>query len=90
MTPIPDTVFFPDSEFTAEVRKAATGGAITEETLAEIRTLEMDTLPEDLSLLEQLPNLEKLKLPQGQALYALAVLDNRYTIVLAPKEVAAQ
>ena len=65
-------------------------GAITEETLAEVTTLELAWLPDDLTLLEKLPNLKTLKLPQGQAVYALAVLDDRYTIALAPEEVAAQ
>ena len=87
---IPDTVSFADADFTKAVRKAAKNGVITEETLAEITTLELDMLPEDLTLLEQLPNLEKLKLPQGQAVYALAVLGERYTIVLAPEEVTVQ
>lgn len=89
-TMMPDTVFFPDGDFTDAVRRATAGGVITEESLAEIRTLEIGALPEDLSLLDRLPGLEKLKLPQGQALYALAVLGGRYTIVLAPEEVTAQ
>ena len=89
-TPDPDTVRFNDGDFTEAVRKAVHNGAITEETLAEVTTLELAWVPDDLTLLEQLPNLETLKLPQGQAVYALAVLGDKYTIALAPEEVAAQ
>ena len=89
-TPNPDTVRFGDTDFTAAVRKAVNNGAITEETLAEVTALELEMLPDDLTLLDQLPNLETLKLPQGQAIYALAVLGDRYTIALAPEEVKAQ
>ena len=81
---------FKDKTFEEAVRKAAPYGVLTEETLAEITTLELEWMPEDLSLLEQLPNLEKIRLPQSQAVYALAAVGEKYTIVLAPEEVTAQ
>lgn len=86
-TPDPDTVSFPDKEFTADVRKATRTGSITEESLAEITKLNLTKLPEDLSLLEQLPNLEKIGLPQDQAAAALTRLDGSYILVLSPEEV---
>ena len=90
-TPTPEgTVTFKDKTFEEAVRKAAPYGVLTEETLAEITTLELEWMPEDLSLLEQLPNLEKIRLPQSQAVYALAAVGEKYTIVLAPEEVTAQ
>ena len=89
-TAIPDTVFFDDSAFTNAVRKAVPGGVITEESLAEVTVLQLDRLPADLSLLSQVPNLEKLKVPQSEAVKALTQTEGRYVIILAPEEVTAQ
>ena len=89
-TAIPDTVFFDDSAFTNAVRKAVPGGVITEESLAEVTVLQLDRLPADLSLLSQVLNLEKLKVPQSEAVKALTQTEGRYVIILAPEEVTAQ
>lgn len=47
----------------------------------ELTVLELSEIPDDLSELEQYPNLEKILIPQSEAEKALSLMD-RYTIVL--------
>lgn len=82
VTPIPDTVFFEDEALTAALRERMKDGVITQESLAEITELTLNRLPEDLSELEKLPNLNKLSLPQEEALMAGELMDQGITLVI--------
>ncbi len=84
-TEIPDTVFFGEETLMSAVREVAGGLVITEETLANVTTIQLEVLPEDLSELEKLPALEKVIVPQGEAERALELLDKGITVVLSPE-----
>lgn len=88
-TPIPDTVLFEESWLRDLLREETGGGLLTEETLATITELRLEQLPENLAELEKLPNLEKLILPQAEALKAGDLIDRGIAIVLAPEGVAS-
>ena len=58
---------------------------ITEETLAEITELQVEKMPEDLSELAKLPNLQKLGIPQGEFIrHADELIDTGLSIILLP------
>ena len=57
--------------------------------MATITELRLEQLPDNLAELEKLPNLEKLILPQAEALKAGDLIDRGIAIVLAPEGVAS-
>ena len=88
-TPTPkglnDTVFFSDKALTESIRAYAADETITEETLAEITELQVEKMPEDLSELAKLPNLQKLGIPQGEFIrHADELIDTGLSIILLP------
>jgi hypothetical protein len=82
---IPDTVFFHEQWLTDALRQAVSGVLLTEESLAEIKKLELDRLPDDLSELDKIPNLEILSIPQNLASEADGIMDKGISIALRPE-----
>ena len=77
-----DTVHFADPVIREAARKAAGGGALTEEALSHIQTIRLKELPdswEDLALLEAL---ESVELPQQAVMEAQTLPENGCRIVL--------
>ena len=87
---IPDTVFFKEQWLTDTLRQAVNGLLLTEESLAEITKLELNRLPEDLSELDQLPNLEILSIPQNLADQADGIMERGISVALRPEGEEAQ
>ena len=85
-SPIPDTVFFGEQWLTDLLRDKVEGVLLTEESLAGITELTLERLPADFTELDKLPNLQTVRMPQGQAAEALALLSERgITLALAPE-----
>ncbi|MBQ6235358.1 MAG: hypothetical protein IJK54_05530 [Clostridia bacterium] len=79
-----DTILFSDPALTAAVR-GAVGGPITEESLSGVTTLRFTALPENLSGLALLANLERIELTQDAVVSDAArvlTLSDTYEIVL--------
>lgn len=84
---MPDTVSFDDEELTETLRETLGGGQITEERLGEIKELILKKAGGNLSFLDQLPNLETLKVPQSLAAEVLTAAEERgITLVILPEE----
>ena len=81
---IPDTVFFSEQWLTDILRQNVNGILLTEKSLAEIRKLELDRLPADLSELEKIPNLEILSIPQSLAEEADSIREMGIDVALRP------
>ena len=58
---------------------------LTEESLADIKKLELDRLPADLSELDKLPNLEVLSIPQSLANEVSEIMEKGISIALRPE-----
>ena len=82
---IPDTVFFEEQWLTDTLRQSVSGVLLTEESLAEITKLKLDRLPDDLSELDKLPNLEILSVPQSLADKVQELMDKGIRIALRPE-----
>ena len=67
------------------MRAYAADETITEETLAEITEVYADKVPDDLSELDKLPNLQKLGIPQSEFIeHADELIDTGISIILLP------
>lgn len=78
-----DTVHFADPLIREAARVAAGGGALTEDSVAQIRMIRLEELPdswEDLVLLEQL---QSIVLPQDAVTSGAVLPDDSYRIVLS-------
>ena len=82
---IPDTVFFDEQWLTDALRQTVSGVLLTEESLAEVKKLELDRLPADLSELDKLPSLEVLSIPQNLADEAGEIMEKGISIALRPE-----
>ena len=78
-----DTVIFRDQTVYAAVKEAVGGAALTEELVAQISCLNLDTAPETWEDLTQLPALERIILPQQCVLDGCALPEGNYTIELS-------
>ena len=78
-----DEVTFADPIVLAAVRKAAGGGAVTEEMLPEIRLLQLDGLPDTWEDLALLPSLERIVLPQQAIRPGSTLPEGDYTLELS-------
>ena len=74
---------FADPIVLAAVRKAAGGGAVTEEMLPEIRLLQLDGLPDTWEDLALLPSLERIVLPQQAIRPGSTLPEGDYTLELS-------
>jgi len=83
--PTPEEAAFEDQAFAEALRALTPDGFLTEKNLENFTELELARLPEDPAELEKLPNLEKLVLPQREAMKAESLLDTGITIVLRPE-----
>ena len=77
-----DTVQIADPVILEAARAAAGGGSLTEETIAEIKTIRLEGLPESWEDLARLPALQQIVLPQEVAMQAEGLPIQQYRIVL--------
>ena len=81
--PVPeDAVVLHDSVIEKAAREAVGGAGFTEETLAGIRVLRLEALPESWDELALLPALETIELPQRALLGEPTLPDGDYRLVL--------
>lgn len=78
-----DTVAFRDPAIYTAVKEAVGGVVLTEELVAQIICLDLDSAPENWEDLAQLPALERIILPQQCVLEGCPLPEGNYTIELS-------
>ena len=78
-----DAITFQDPAVYAAVKEAVGGMALTEELVAQITCIDMDSAPENWEDLVQLPALERIILPQQCVQAGCSLPEGNYTIELS-------
>ena len=79
---ITDEVELRDPVFLSAVRKAARGGAITQELADNLKSVDLSGMPESWDDLALLPSLEEIRIPQEALLGGAPLPEGEYTILL--------
>ena len=79
---ITDEVELRDPVFLSAVRKAARGGAITQELADNLKSVDLSGMPESWDDLALLPSLEEIRIPQEALLGGAPLPEGEYTIIL--------
>jgi hypothetical protein len=79
---ITDEVELRDPVFLSAVRKAARGGAITQELADNLKSVDLSGMPESWDDLALLPSLEEIRIPQEALLGGAPLPGGEYTIIL--------
>ena len=77
-----DTVEFADPTVREAARIASGSAVLTEESVAAVTELRLESLPDSWEDLEKLPNLERIVLPQEAALEAESLPGEDFVLVL--------
>ena len=77
-----DEVELHDPVLLSAVRKAAGGGAITQELVENLKSLDLSGMPESWDDLVMLPALEEIRIPQETLLGGEPLPEGEYTIIL--------
>ena len=79
---VSDEVELSDPVLLSAVRKAAGGGAITQELVETLKAIDLSGMPENWDDLELLPSLEEIRIPQEALLDGAPLPEGEYTIIL--------
>lgn len=79
---ITDEVELSDPVLLSAVRKAAGGGAITQELVENLKSVDLSGMPESWDDLTLLPALEEIRIPQEALLGGAPLPEGEYTIIL--------
>ena len=79
---ITDEVELSDPVLLSAVRKAAGGGAITQELADNLKSVDLSGMPESWDDLALLPSLEEIRIPQEALLGGAPLPEGEYTIIL--------
>ena len=82
VTQITDEVELSDPVLLSAVRKAAGGGAITQELVENLKSVDLSGMPESWDDLTLLPALEEIRIPQEALLGGAPLPEGEYTIIL--------
>ena len=77
-----DEVELRDPVLLSAVRKAAEGGAITQELVENLKSIDLSGMPESWDDLALLPSLEEIRIPQEALLGGEPLPEGEYTIIL--------
>ena len=77
-----DEVELRDPVLLSAVRKAAGGGAITQELMENLKSVDLSGMPESWDDLTLLPALEEIRIPQEALLGGAPLPEGEYTIIL--------
>ena len=79
---VSDEVELSDPVLLSAVRKAAGGGAITQELVETLKAIDLSGMPENWDDPELLPSLEEIRIPQEALLDGAPLPEGEYTIIL--------
>ena len=79
---ITDEVELSDPVLLSAVRKAAGGGAVTQELVENLKSVDLSGMPESWDDLALLPSLEEIRIPQEALLGGAPLPEGEYTIIL--------
>lgn len=79
---VTDEVELSDPVLLSAVRKAAGGGAVTQELVENLKSIELSGMPESWDDLALLPSLEEIRIPQEALLGGEPLPEGGYTIIL--------
>ena len=79
---VTDEVELSDPVLLSAVRKAAGGGAITQELVENLKSVDLSGMPESWDDLTLLPALEEIRIPQEALLGGAPLPEGEYTIIL--------
>jgi hypothetical protein len=79
---VTDEVELSDPVLLSAVRKAAGGGAVTQELVENLKSVDLSGMPESWDDLALLPSLEEIRIPQEALLGGEPLPEGEYTIIL--------